>query len=647
MTKQEILSRLDIKAYYSSEFPSIKTNSGMGQALCPFHDDHKASLSVNLKTGLFKCFGCDRKGSIFDFYMAKHDVDYRSSFDALAKEAGLTTEPQRKVVKTYDYTDESGNLLSQVIRYEPKDFRQRRPDGKGEWTYNLKDVRLVPYNLPEIIKAEDGIIVEGETDVENLRAIGLVATCNPMGAGKWKAEYSEHFRGKKVAIIPDNDKPGRDHALQVARSLRGIAKSVKILELPSLPEKGDVSDWLALGHSKEELIEIIKTTHEWIPEEPKSLLDSLLRWNDILSLDVRTEYLLENLIPKGSITLLFGRGGIGKTSVAMQIAHRVAEGLPFGNLQTIKIPVYFVDFENPLAILKERVGKIGRSDNLYVWHISNEILQPPRLDSKEWELYKELPPGLLVFDTLRASHLSDENDSKPMALIMARLKELREKGFTIFLLHHTPKGNEGIFKGSTAILDLADHVLGLEEIKESDSVEFDINNLYRLGVRIKTRYDPHHIFLRFNPNIKGFEIAKDPDTEKIEAIYEILKESPEGLKQKEFKEKVKNELDLTESQIRKLLKKGENIAWDIQKGGEKKRALIYIPKSNRIIGQPIYSHPINQLNPDEDKTLSDYTLPHTTQSLDSPNLDNRIDSENPINQLEIIDLEHEQLEIIE
>jgi hypothetical protein len=166
-------------------------------------------------------------------------------------------------------------------------------------------------------------------------------------------------------------------------------------------------------------------------------------------------------------------------------------------------------------------------------------------------------------------------------------------------------------------------------------------------VRIKTRYEPHHIFLKFNPDIKGFEIAKDPDIENVEAIYEILKETPTGLKQKDLKEKIKTDLELTENHIRKLLKKGDGIAWDVHKGGGKNRALIYIPKFNRIIGQPIYSHPINQLKPDEDKTLSDYTLPHTTQSLDSPNLVNRIDSENPINQLEIIDLEHEELEIIE
>ncbi|HET6514141.1 MAG TPA: AAA family ATPase [Thermodesulfovibrionales bacterium] len=243
--------------------------------------------------------------------------------------------------------------------------------------------------------------------------------------------------------------------------------------------------------SAEKIPPLSAQTQEWIPEEPKSLLSSLLKWNDIFTLDVRTEYLLSKLIPRQSINLLFGRGGIGKTSLCMQIGRAVAGGLPFGDLQTIFTPVYYVDFENPLAVLKERVEKIGESDNLYVWHISNEI-QPPKLDSNAWELYKQLPPGLIIFDTFRASHLSDENDSRPMSMIMGRLKELREMGFTILLLHHTPKGNENTFKGSTAILDLCDHVLGLEEVKDLDGehTEFDCQNLYKLGTRIKTRYDP-------------------------------------------------------------------------------------------------------------------------------------------------------------
>ncbi|MBR9682885.1 MAG: hypothetical protein GOV02_04365, partial [Candidatus Aenigmarchaeota archaeon] len=127
ISKQDIINNIDIKDFYSSELTSIKWNgSGNGQALCPFHDDKNPSLSVNQSTGQYTCFGCDSKGSIFDFYMNRSNVDYKTAFSVLAKEAGLRTEPQKKIIKTYDYVDESGKLLHQTVRYEPKGFSQRR-----------------------------------------------------------------------------------------------------------------------------------------------------------------------------------------------------------------------------------------------------------------------------------------------------------------------------------------------------------------------------------------------------------------------------------------------------------------------------------------------------------------------------------------
>jgi hypothetical protein len=126
--KEEIINRLDVKAFYSSELPSIKWNgAGMGMALCPFHEDNKPSLSANQNTGQFKCFGCNESGSVFDFYMKRHSVDYRTAFNSLAKEAGLTTEPQEKIIKTYDYVNE-GFKAVRCKGYNPtfnpkKDYR--------------------------------------------------------------------------------------------------------------------------------------------------------------------------------------------------------------------------------------------------------------------------------------------------------------------------------------------------------------------------------------------------------------------------------------------------------------------------------------------------------------------------------------------
>ncbi|OGW56000.1 MAG: hypothetical protein A2Y81_08515 [Nitrospirae bacterium RBG_13_43_8] len=372
-----------------------------------------------------------------------------------------------------------------------------------------------------------------------------------------------------------------------------------------------------------------------------------MKWNDILSLDVKTEYILEKLIPKNSITLLFGRGGIGKTSLCMQIARAIASGIPFDTLQTIQALVYYIDFENPLAVLKERVEKIGQSENLYVWHISNEI-QPPKLDSNGWDLYKQLPAGLLIIDTLRASHMSDENDSKPMSLIMGRLKELREIGFTILLLHHTPKSNDAVFKGSTALLDLCDHVLGLEEIKdtEGENIEFDCQNLYKVGTRIKTRYEPYSIYLTFKPEIKGFGVAVDPDIEKMEGIQEILNQSAEPLKQKDLREKAVRELDLPDREVRKLLKKGTGLYWNTEKGD--KNATIYIPINSVCqFVNPIYTRQTDKQENNRLENLTNRPLFNTTQSLDTPEFASLSEGIKQTEKQEVIDLEHEQVEIVE
>ncbi|MGB3996403.1 MAG: toprim domain-containing protein, partial [Acetomicrobium sp.] len=151
---------------------------------------------------------------------------------------------------SYNYTDEHGKLLYQVVReqYEiGKSFHQRRPDGKGGWINNLTGVKTTIYRLPEVIEAVRSekivFIVEGEKDVETLRNLQLTATTNPMGAGKWQDEYSRYLCGADVVIIPDNDDPGRKHAEKVARSLYGIARSVKIIKLPVWREHEDVTDW--------------------------------------------------------------------------------------------------------------------------------------------------------------------------------------------------------------------------------------------------------------------------------------------------------------------------------------------------------------------------------------------------------------------
>ncbi len=284
MRKEEILNSLDIKSFYDTELSSLKTNStGWAQALCPFHEDTKPSFSVNLHTGRFRCFGCDNRGSVFDFYMERNSVDFPEAKRALAELAGVSTKPERREMETYDYTDETGDLIFQTVRYKPKDFRQRRPDGNSGWAYNLTGVRKVPYNLSDVLKSETVIIVEGEKDADNLGRLGFTATCCPMGAGKWKPEYNEHFRDRDVMIIPDNDEPGMKHSREVANSLKGFARTIKILDLEGIAEKEDITDWIERRYEegkddsevRDELLSLIEDTSEWEAEERKIIVPTL------------------------------------------------------------------------------------------------------------------------------------------------------------------------------------------------------------------------------------------------------------------------------------------------------------------------------------------------------------------------------------
>lgn len=151
----------------------------------------------------------------------------------------------RTIVATYDYTDEAGNLLFQVVRSSPKGFRQRRPDGQGGWIWNLQGIEPVLYRLPAVVNASSVLVVEGEKDVDTAYRLGLpdgwAATCNPMGAGKWRDSYTAAIRGKEVIILPDADEPGEKHAVQVAQALQGYAASVHRLTLANGLK--DLSQW--------------------------------------------------------------------------------------------------------------------------------------------------------------------------------------------------------------------------------------------------------------------------------------------------------------------------------------------------------------------------------------------------------------------
>ena len=302
----------------------------------------------------------------------------------------------------------------------------------------------------------------------------------------------------------------------------------------------------------------------------KTVMPKLPTLTDIQALNIKQEWVVDKLIPKQSVTVLHGKGGVGKTWLMLQMGSCVADQTPFvGALPCLKMPSYYVDFENSIATLHSRANVLGKS-TLKIWHSSHSTYPPPRLDSKEWGQYKKLPPGLLIFDTLRASQLLDENSSRAMAFIMGRLKELRDRGFTIVLIHHSPKGNDQTFKGSTSISDLCDCALSLDRVNGGgQEIEGEDWNLpLRLGVRGKTRYEPFWMYLKFNPS-KGFERADeppDPDEETLKIIFDLIvtfkKKKRIAPNQSQIAEMVK-EKGINKKRLLRLLAKGEDGQWKV------------------------------------------------------------------------------------
>ncbi len=267
----DLFKQIDIKKFFSERVKGFKTN-GNGQATghCPFHDDTNPSFSVNIIDGLWICHACDAKGNFYQFEMKLSSVDFKTAVNNVEKwhnTSSANSQPKPVIKATYDYTDENGNSLFQTVRYEPKAFKQRRSNGKGGWIWNRKGVKSVLYHLPQIKAADTVYIVEGEKDSETLSGLGLTATTSPMGAGNWKPDYNCYLKDKNIVCLPDNDSKGKNHMEEVAGQLKGVAKSVKVVLLPNLPEKGDVTDWLGKGGTKEALVELVQLTPEWEPSE--------------------------------------------------------------------------------------------------------------------------------------------------------------------------------------------------------------------------------------------------------------------------------------------------------------------------------------------------------------------------------------------
>jgi DNA-directed RNA polymerase specialized sigma24 family protein len=219
---------------------------------CPAHESKSGKLKLEawltpdqgrLLVGCWS--GCDKAA-----ILAAKGVRMSELFAPAQKTAygDFEARPRRRAVEEFDYADEEGRVLYTVVRYEPKDFRQRRLDpATGREVWGLGDARRVLYRTFELAKRRRDCVwwVEGERKADLLHSLGLLGTCNVGGAGMgWLESYGGQLRGRNVVVVPDNDEAGRRHADRVLGALvRTGAAGVRLALLDGLPEGGDVIDY--------------------------------------------------------------------------------------------------------------------------------------------------------------------------------------------------------------------------------------------------------------------------------------------------------------------------------------------------------------------------------------------------------------------
>lgn len=283
ISREEILAAYPLERVLDQYGIELSRQSGRLMCRCPFHADGTPSMSIDLAKGVWNCFSGCGGGSSIDFIARMSNEDPKATYGRLAREltgsmptapvatlkpkvdqhkpAAASPEkpadkwPTRKDSPTAVYTYQTlfGSLAYEVLRFEranpekasgkDKTFRQRHKDKEGNWVYNMDGIERVLYRLPEITSSPVVWICEGEKDVDNLTALGIMATCNVGGAGKWLDGYTDSLAGKDIAICGDNDQPGKDHVELVFQSVSKKAKSVRLIRLPEAIK--DASDFIA------------------------------------------------------------------------------------------------------------------------------------------------------------------------------------------------------------------------------------------------------------------------------------------------------------------------------------------------------------------------------------------------------------------
>jgi len=406
------------------------------------------SMSVDLAKGTWFDHEAGEGGGVLDLLRVRRGLVNGAGMAWLEERGHLAPKDQAKPgrprqVAAYAYTDADGAVLFEVCRFEPKTFRQRRPDGRGGWHWDMQGVQRVPYKLPDVLGAisagEPVFIVEGEKAADLLAAAGLAATCSPGGAGKWALAYAEWFNGADVVVLPDNDDVGRRHADTVADSLAGRARRVRLLPLSELPDKGDVADWLAAGGTAEQLFDLAEAAPVRAAQASKPVSGAAAANPYRLDLvDPRTlagvpipvrEWIIEDWLPFGHVTLSYGDGGVGKTLLAQQLMASCATGAYWLGLTPRRCKVFGLFCEDDPDEVHRRQDRIndalgidwadlgdmrwacavGQDNVLVRFEADGSWNTTPRFD-QIIKAAKDFGAQLIVIDTAADTFGGNEND---------------------------------------------------------------------------------------------------------------------------------------------------------------------------------------------------------------------------------------------
>ncbi len=473
MTVNDIISRLR----------GVTGSGKQYTALCPAHDDKKASLSISEGEDgriLLHCFaGCTLHQITDALGLREADL-----FPPSLPKLSACGKPA--VAAEYIYLDMNGAAVCKKIRRSDKSFFWQHSDGKGGWKKGRGTAPAPLYNCFEVNGSEFVFIVEGEKDVETLRRFGEPAVSLPDGAGsKWQTEYTEFFEYRKVAIISDNDEPGRECAARTASHIFDKAKSVKMLDLsmvwPEIPKHGDVSDLLAAYPDKgmDMLRDLYRMTSEWQPQaEVKKETRGIIFLSDVQSTDV--SWLWFPYIPRGKITLISADPGTGKTTFALYLAAAVSAGRPFwGQSENAVRPpetVVYQTAEDGLAdTIKPRLTPMEPDFTRII--VIDEKTDPLFLSDERIESVMEsFRPALMIFDPLQA-YLGPDVDmhrANEVRPVLQRLAQLADRFNTavILIMHNSKMSlNKALYRplGSIDIPAAARSLLVMGKDPDDDS----------------------------------------------------------------------------------------------------------------------------------------------------------------------------------